>query len=92
MCEKEEVQLYQRAVFYNNFEYLINNEDKTASVIKYCHTRKYIEDEVIPRSININSTEYIITSISKDAFEHGCMLSIAFAPDSEVRLIQQRVF
>lgn len=69
--------------------YSINEEEKTASVIRYKSKKKEL---IIPRSIEHESNEYLITSISKYAFDSSKVKSISFAYNSELRTIEEDAF
>ena len=74
----------------DSFVYSLNEQEKTASVIS---NKSQDTDIIIPRSINYNGQEYIITSISEDAFRDLTQLkSIQFPPDSEIQKIEQNAF
>ena len=47
--------------FSNNFIYTINKEEKTANIIGFMYSKQTIS---IPRSINHENQEYLITSLS----------------------------
>lgn len=69
--------------------YSINNEDKTSKVIG-CQSNGEL---FIPRSINYNSQEYIIISISDNAFyDLTGIISIQFASDSALQTIEKKAF
>lgn len=69
--------------------YSINEEEKTASVIGYKSKKKEL---IIPRSIEHESNEYLITSISKYAFNSSKVKSISFEYNSELRTIEEDAF
>ncbi|KAK8898234.1 hypothetical protein M9Y10_000512 [Tritrichomonas musculus] len=77
-------------VEYENLIYLINKEEKTSEIIGFYSE---IRNILIPRSINYQSQEYIVTAICGDAFENSDeMQSIQFAPDSGLRTIKNNAF
>ena len=70
-------------------KYLINFEEKTAQILK----SKHIGSIIIPRSINFDSQEYVITSLLERSFSCKVhMHSFDFAVDSEVRTIERNAF
>lgn len=73
----------------NSIIYSINNEKKTASVIRAEEARDEI---IIPRLINYNSSNYIVTSILENAFKDSKIKSIDFARDSEIQTIGKNAF
>lgn len=73
----------------DNLIYLINEEIKTASIFD---GKSVNGDLIIQRSINIDSKEYIITNISKNAFETSNIKSIQFSADSDLRSIDDKAF
>ena len=65
--------------------YLI--KEKRADIIGYYEDRPTF---IIPRSIKHESQEYIVASISKDAFKNSQNIkSIEFASDSEIQSIEK---
>ena len=76
-----------------NLIYSINKEDKTANIIGNTISILSIKDIIIPRSISINSEEYIITRISRCSFEKSYTInSIKFAENSKIRAIDEFAF
>lgn len=79
----------QKIVEHNQILYSLNTEGKTASIIG----NKLAQGDInIPRSISDESNEYVITSISKDAFKYSEIKSILFASISEIRTIGDDAF
>lgn len=76
-------------VEYDDIIYLINQETKTACIIG---SNSGFCDKIIPKSINKESEKYIITSISKNAFENSQIKSIRFEADSELQVIEENAF
>ncbi|KAK8837895.1 hypothetical protein M9Y10_035836 [Tritrichomonas musculus] len=70
-------------------EYLINEEEKTASVTR-CQSNA--TEIIIPRSINHKSNECIVRSISKKAFEDSVVRSVSFESNSELLTIGENAF
>ena len=70
-------------------EYSKNEEETTAGVIGYQSSATEI---IIPRSINHESKEYIVTSISVGAFYYSYIRSVSFEPNSELRAIEKDAF
>lgn len=82
-------------VVQDNIVYSINIKEQTAVVIGFDQPIFEEEDEVdlfIPRSINYESKEYIITSIYNRAFKDQLVKSVTFPSDSEVRTIEEAAF
>ena len=76
-------------VVQNHLVYLLDEENNTARIIG----NKSIRGNVfIPRSINYKSTEYIITTISEDAFLSTKIESIAFHNNSAIQTIENCAF
>ena len=74
----------------NDIYYQINEEEKTASIIKNDEKSNNI---LIPRFINHESKEYLITRISENAFEETCNInSIEFSSDSSLLTIEKNSF
>lgn len=68
----------------------LNNNNFTAKVVNSPNTE---EDIIIPRSINYQSQEYIITSIGEGSFrDNECIDSILFPDDSELQIIESDAF
>ena len=66
------------------------NDDKTASIAGHDSLHS---DLIIPRSIQYNEQEFIVTRIKKDSFNHIYDLtSIQFPLDSEVQIIEEKSF
>ena len=86
--ESEEEQI--KKVNQGKLSYNLNEEDKTASVFG---NNLYLGDIVIPRSINYENQQYIVTSISKCAFkDQKSIKNISFPPDSELETIEEDAF
>lgn len=76
----------------NHIVYSIQEGEKKVSVVGYEKNSPSI-DLIIPRSVNYNSTEYIVTSISVNAFSESRRIkSISFPEDSELTTIERNVF
>ena len=74
----------------NLITYSINEEDKTASVVG---SKSYSDVIFIPHHINHDMQEYVVISISENAFVGiENMKSIQFPPDSEIRTIEKNAF
>lgn len=74
---------------YDGIEYFINKLEKTASII---NSGRYKINLTIPRSIEIDSIEYVITSISENAFNHCDIRSVQFSSDSKLQIIEKKAF
>lgn len=60
--------IYKRDfVSENGFEFILNRDTFTASLVRYIGTDAYIE---IPSTIKINNNDYIVTSIFSNAFNN----------------------
>ena len=70
-------------------EYSINEEEKTASLIRYQISTPEI---IIPRSIKHKSKEYTVTRISYEALKYFNSRSVLFEPNSELRIIEKNAF
>lgn len=76
-----------------NLIYSINKEDKTANIIGNTIVLLSIKEIIIPCSISINSEEYIVTRISRCAFEKSSTInSIKFADNSKIQAIDELAF
>lgn len=79
-----------KTVLLNGIEYSINEEKQTSTVFKAISNEKKV---VIPRSIIYQSKEYIVTSISSNAFTHNFSIrTLCFADDSELQIICSNAF
>ena len=72
--------------------YSLNAEQMTASVVGLSPKSRYHIHIHIPYSINYNSDEYIITSISEYAFSYSFCGDIDFAFDSKLQIIEKNAF
>ena len=83
MCENSQLKVTLKTVTYDDIIYSLNEEEKTASIVK-CNT-KCKDIIIIPTFINHESEEYIITNILKYAFsccynlEKNSNLKISFS-------------
>ena len=67
------------------------NDDKMTAGIKGLNSN--LKDIFIPKTINIDSKEYIITSILENAFENNSTIkTVRFSEDSELQIIGKRAF
>lgn len=72
----------------NNIIYSLSDDEKTAQVYKCVADIAVI---FIPYSIKQDDNEYVVTGISKHAFENLYNLtSIKFAENSEIRSIEKK--
>lgn len=69
--------------------YEINSTEKTASIYKSNFTQG---DITIPRSINYNKNEYVVTSILYEAFGLAQIKSITFSKNYELQTIESEAF
>lgn len=88
MNENQQEKLNKR-IDQGNLVYSINLKEKTASVIDQKNFKK---DIIIPRSVNYESNEYTITSISKRAFQFSQIDTVQFSPDSSIQTIEPEAF
>ena len=74
----------------DGIEYSLNEEGKTASVIKNISATGNF---YIPRSIMYEEQDYLVTSISENAFKNSKeIISIQFSSDSALRIINENAF
>lgn len=79
-----------KKVIKDELIYSIDDETYSAHIIDY---QSSTIDVFIPRSIEYNNHEYIVTSINKNSFEFSFRLkSIQFPLDSELRKIETNSF
>ena len=79
-----------KQVLQDGLKYLINEEEEKAVIVGYYENRNIF---LIPRSIKYESQEYIIQSISRDAFKNSLFIkSIEFSSDSELQTIEEGAF
>ncbi|KAK8896976.1 hypothetical protein M9Y10_014906 [Tritrichomonas musculus] len=71
----------RKKIEQNGFSFYLNEEDKTASLF---HILGEKDSVCIPRSVNYNSQEYVITEIFQNSFECSTAKSIEFSEDSEI--------
>lgn len=88
------MQIHQKKVLIkvnqNYLIYLLNEDDKTASVIGSESTQP---DIIIPRCVYHGTQEYIVTSISENSFNNSkCIKTLAFETGSEVQVIGKKAF
>lgn len=69
--------------------YSMQEEEKTANIIESKSTAELIQ---IPFSIKYKSNEYIVKSITKEAFQCTLIKSNQFPPNSRVQTIEKGVF
>ena len=79
-----------KRVNQDGLTYLIDENEQKAKIVDYYEDRNNF---LIPRSIKYKSKEYIVISISKDAFEMSQNIkSIRFESDSELQIIEKDAF
>ena len=77
-------------VKYQDLIYLIDQTNKTAGIAGFYSN---LSDYLVPRSITVNSVEYLVTSILEDAFKNSPELrTIQFPPDSEIKFFFKDAF
>ncbi|KAK8865151.1 hypothetical protein M9Y10_010685 [Tritrichomonas musculus] len=70
--------------------YLVNEKEQTAGI---CDNDLISGDVLIPRSINYETQEFIITSILKGAFKDSDQIKLVqFPSDSELQIIEKEAF
>ena len=90
MIEEEQKSNKRSTIIVNNNKYLINEDGKTVSLVKWVD---YDQIQIIPRSINYQSKEYIITNILEKAFYlNQGIKSVEFSEDSELVSISNHLF
>lgn len=89
MNETKQNEKEKQIIILDNIKYSINEDQKTVSVIG---SESSIKRIFIPSSINYESKEYEVTSISKDAFNLSTIKSIEFPTDSKIRTIEDFAF
>ena len=73
--------------------YSINEVEKTANVANVFHLLSTINEIFFPCSINYNTNEYTVISISEHAFlQVSTIRSVKFAPDSKLQMIEKKSF
>lgn len=76
---------------FGEIRYEFNENEGTANVVGFRCKKK--SDIIIPRSVNYNSKEYVVTKISQKAFSFSQKVkSLQFSEDSEIRIIEQKAF
>lgn len=80
---------HMQTILQEGIEYSINEKENTASVINCI---SYKSSVIIQRTIKQESKEYIVTSISKGAFEKSEVKTVEFEANSELRTIEQNAF
>ena len=93
-CKKEKIYevnyLTQITVEENGLSYIINEEDKTASV--YCCLNEQ-SDIFIPKTVKYKNQDFSVTSILKNSFYYNnSVKTVRFPKDSELKVIQKQAF
>lgn len=92
-CEEDEKQVYFltcKKIEHDGISYIINEDDKTASVYQ-CISEK--DEILIPKSIKYKGNAYLITKILEDSFQSTYNLkTITFSEDSELQTIEKNSF
>ena len=78
-----------KKVIYKDLFYIINEEEKAASVVK---SKSRVSSINIPRFIFVNSDSYTVTSIADEAFIFSGIKSIHISENSEIRSIGNNAF
>ena len=89
MRKKQRKVIQDKGIIYNNVIYTIKEEENTASVIG---SIPKIYEIFIPCSIMHNAKEYIVTSISENAFKLSNIQSVQFPSDSKLQIIEKQAF
>lgn len=78
-----------KKIIYNNLVYVLNEKEKTASVVDF---RKFISSIIVPRYILSNSNIYTVTSLADRSFIYSSIKSIRISNPSEIRSIGNNSF
>ena len=82
--------LTEKVVIENGIQFLLNEEEKTATVFSYLDTNSIVS---IPYSVSYESTEFIVTSIAESAFyDNKKIESINFTENSDLKIINKKSF
>ena len=84
-----QLEMISKPIIQDRIIYSLQEDENTASIIGHNSINDNI---IIPRSIIHDTKEYIITSISDNAFNTAKMKSIQFASDSELQTIEKDAF
>lgn len=74
------------AIEEHNIRFNLNEDDKTASVIKVRG------NDIIPTSVEYKFQKYLVTSISEGAFKNSPCLNVRFLQNSKLRKIEKNSF
>ena len=86
---KENLSKEPEIIEEDNIFYKINETEKTA----YIFDNNFAQGTIfIPRSIEYQTKEFIITKILKESFAKSSILSINFPADSELKVIEEKSF
>lgn len=89
MSEDQTYEDESKKIKLDDYIYSINTDENTASIIKVPSNQEAI---TIPRTIQYESIEYIITSISKSALYSTKVKSVQFTEDSEIKSFEDDSF
>lgn len=79
----------QKEIINNGLKYLLNEDDKTATIFGYDNPAPEV---LVPRSIIYNSNEYLVISISDEAFKRSPIRTLKFDPKTELQFIGKHIF
>lgn len=93
-CEKEDTKvvdiLTRTKVKTDNFIFVLNEDEKTASLLR---DLSISEQVFIPRSIRYQNNDYLITSILPNSFKNiSNFFTVQFPSDSELKRIERYAF
>ena len=89
MTKNQEKNTINQIIYQNKIKYSINDIDQTASVIGCKYNLHKI---IIPNSIQHESKEYTVISISKRFFRESQLKSIGFSSESKLQTIEEEAF
>lgn len=82
--------LTRKLIYYNEIRYSLNEDDFTAVVLQQKTSKREI---FIPRAINFESHEFIVTEICENAFLNSRHIErIDFPEDSEIKIFNKTSF
>ena len=89
MSTDHQTEPQKQIVVYHGIRYSINEREQTAAAILL---ENKIDKIFIPRSVNYELKEYYVTCISKGAFDNSHIISVKFAKDSKLQIIEEDAF
>lgn len=92
MSQDQLIGILENITVQNGILYSLDKEELTASIAR-CNSELFKNsDIIIPRSVNHESKEYVITSIRAGSFKDLNIKTFRFASDSEVQIIEDDSF